>query len=302
MQFRLPQCIQNLFTPASSPPSAEAHQLARILKIPVHKLSTVRLGGPYFYKPFSLPKKDEQEHQLGEMRQILAPSPALKELQRRLLRRYLQYLAVHPAATAFVSGSSVAQNARHHAGRATIATVDLQDFFGSISARRVRAFFLRQGWRGAALGALMRLCVYQNGLPQGAPTSPCLSNLVNVELDRALDGLARRSWAAYTRYGDDITFSWNTKRIPSYFQASVRRILVAAGYQVQPRKGWHVYRAAEEPRVAGVVLKKNGELDATNRVHRQVRKLRWRAWWRGDKETNARLKGYEGFLRMLKSE
>ena len=89
-------------------------------------------------------------------------------------------------------------NARPHARSRLIATVDLRDFFESTRAARVRRCFVEQGWRDESLQALMRLCVFRDGLPQGAPTSPCLSNLVNVRLDERLHGLARRARAIYT--------------------------------------------------------------------------------------------------------
>jgi hypothetical protein len=259
----------------------------------------VRLGRRFHYRSLTIPKRD------GRERQILAPSPALKALQRRLLGRYLSRLPVHPTATAFVSGGSVIANARHHAGQAIIATVDLVDFFPSTTAQRVRRFFLWQGWRGEALSTLMRLCAYRGGLPQGAPTSPCLSNLVNVELDEALAALVHRSGGTYTRYGDDLTFSWPTERIPSHFQASVRKHLLQAGYRVQPRKGWREQRLSAEPEVNGVVLARDGGLRAPARIRKQVRRLRRqsrRTRWRGDKDTRARLLGYEGYLGALESK
>src|SRR5262249_49196530 len=147
---------------------------------------------------------------------------------------------VSACATAFRRGSSVVHNARRHARQKWIATVDLRDFFESTRAARVRAFFVRQGWRDEELRTLMRLCVYRNGLPQGAPTSPCLSTLVNASLDDRLSRLAQRTGAVYTRYGDDLTFSWSSGRLPGGFQRAVEDGLHAAGYEVQPRKGWRV--------------------------------------------------------------
>jgi hypothetical protein len=294
--FRLFSPIHTLFARRPDIPLPEdVLRLSAILGIAPQELSTVRLGRQYHYNPFSIPKRD------GRERVILAPTPALKALQRRLLRRYLARLPLHHAATAFRSGGSVVANARRHAGQAVVATVDIADFFPSTSANRVRRFFLAHGWRGEALSALMRLCVYRGGLPQGAPTSPCLSNLVNVELDEALEALARRSGGTYTRYGDDLTFSWPTEHAAkaSQVEASVRKHLLQAGYRVQPRKGWQVWRVAAEPEVNGVVLARDGGLRAPARIHRQVRRLRrlrrrWR--WRTDEVTRARLLGYEGYV------
>ncbi len=72
--------------------------------------------------------------------------------------------------------------------------------------------------------------------------------------------------------------------------------MLSAGYQVQPRKGWQLHRAAQEPEVTGLVLGRGGGIRAPVRIHREIRKLRWRLWWKRDDKTRARLRGYEGFL------
>ncbi len=287
----LTQLVHSLFGGPSPQPSPDGCRLAGILKIAAGELSSLRLGRRYHYRPFTVAKRD------GRERHILAPSPALKDLQRRLLHNYLQGLPIHPAATAFMPGSSVVANARRHAGQSLVATIDLEDFFEATPYHRVRQFFLQQGWGGQALSTLVRLCTYRGSLPQGAPTSPALSNLVNFELDDALSMLARRAGAVYTRYGDDMTFSWRSGEIPAYFEPAVRREVMAAGYRVQPRKDWRVYRAAQQPEITGLVLGRNGSVNPPERVRKQVRKLRWLAWWRRDQETLARLRGYEAYLK-----
>ena len=93
--IRIPQLVRTLLAQPAEPKAGSpgAVKLARLLKIPVDELAHVRMGHRYHYRPFAIPKKD------GRERQILAPSPALKELQQRLLRRHLAFLPVHPAAT-----------------------------------------------------------------------------------------------------------------------------------------------------------------------------------------------------------
>ncbi len=279
--------------PAASPTGEQEYKLARLLQLSPAQLAEVRLGPRYHYRPFSLTKPD------GRERRILAPSPALKALQRQLLRNYLSHLPIHPASTAFRSGGSIVSNAQKHLGQGVIATVDLADFFESTSAERVRAFFVKEGWRGQALAVLMRLCVYRNGLPQGAPTSPCLSNLVNIDLDRALSELARQAGACYSRYGDDLAFSWRAAEPPAYFEVAVGNCLRLFDYAVQPAKAWQVFPAAAEPQIAGVVLGRDGRLQASPQVRARARKLRWQWWWTRDALTAIKLQGYNAFFKML---
>ena len=145
----------------------------------------------------------------------------------------------------------------------------------------------------------MRLCVFRDGLPQGAPTSPCLSNLVNVRLDERLQRLARQAGAVYTRYGDDLTFSWSADRMPSGFTGAVEDALGSAGYEIQPLKGWRVTPVRDRPVVTGLVLAGDGQLRVPLALLLRMRLLRWRSWFPGRKDALARLRGYEGYVHMV---
>ncbi len=157
---------------------------------------------PIEYHEFFIRKRS------GGQRRILAPAPALKSLQRQINRRLLARLKAHPLATGFERGHSVATNAAFHAGRSVVVRLDLVDFFATTRAERVLRYFRAIGWDKAAAGLLTRICTHDAGLPQGAPTSPRLSNLVNYGLDLDFEGLAIRAGARYSRYADDITFSF----------------------------------------------------------------------------------------------
>jgi hypothetical protein len=269
------------------------YRLARYLGLPISQLGALHWGRRFYYRRALIAKPD------GRQRRILAPSSELKALQKALLKNYLATLPVHPSATAFRPRASIVANARRHLNQAIVLTVDLADFFESTSADRVRAYLIKQGWQGGALETLMRLCVYRNGLPQGAPTSPCLSNVVNYEMDQTLADLARLSGARYTRYGDDLTFSWQTVAIPGDFIARASDLFGQFGYEVQLRKGWKVQRADESPKIAGVILQNGSRLQAAAFSRWQLWKLRWLWWWRRDKTVEARLRGYEGYLKMF---
>src|SRR5262245_61330362 len=105
--------------------SEQSQRLAGLLGVDTGELASIRLGPRFHYRPFTIAKPD------GRDRRLLAPSPALKQLQRRLLDHYLAAIPVHACATAFRRGFSVADNARAHARRRLVATVDLRDFFES---------------------------------------------------------------------------------------------------------------------------------------------------------------------------
>jgi hypothetical protein len=288
----IPPAFRSILT-GNGPVDELLGRLAEILGVGEDELGEIRLGSRYHYRPFTIPKPD------GRERRVLAPSPPLKRLQRKLLDEYLGRLPIHPSATAFHAGASTVKHALPHAWSTRIATVDLRDFFESTAAGRVRRFFLSEGWRGESLAVLMRLCTYRDGLPQGAPTSPCLSNLVNRRLDERLSSLARRSGGSYTRYGDDLAFSWVDRPMPGGFPRSVESVLERAGYAVQTLKGWRVSDVGERPEVTGLILAGDGRLHVPWRYRLRTAWLRWRVLWTRDPLERARWEGREGYRRMV---
>lgn len=292
----LTSLARRLFVSSSkSARSADVERLGDLLEVPPATLMVFRgpKQPPYTYRPLRRSKRD------GSVRQIYAPSAQLKALQRALLHNYLEDLRVHIAAVGFQRGFSIAINAVLHQGYAVTATADIANFFDNTAARRVREFFQAQGWDATAASILTGLCTFRGALPQGAPTSPILSNLVNVELDKSLAALMKRSDALYTRYGDDLTFSWKHDRaIPRGIQSEVQRRLLEFGYSLNPTKGWRVWRAdrGEEPIITGVRLGRDRKLHPTPEVEEAIRQLKKR---RGDEHAQAQLQGYAGFLQML---
>lgn len=274
----------------------DVSHLGWMVEMPPEILMRFRRGRPdarYCYRPLWLRKRN------GDRRRIDVPSPDLKALQRALLRNYLETLDVHPAAMGFRRGYSVADNARAHLGQAVIITADIRDFFGATAAHRVRTFFREQGWDLTATSVLTGITTLRGALPQGAPTSPALSNLVNVALDAELTTLVERSGGRYTRYGDDLAFSWPQDVDPREMETLTRRVLLSYDYHLNAEKGWRVWRPqrGERPRITGVVLGSDGRLHPSREIKREMRRLRRR---RGDPEAAARLQGLKGFVGMLR--
>jgi retron-type reverse transcriptase len=220
-------------------------ELADWLEVPLDQLRSVEPR----YHTFEIPKR------AGGTRTIHAPDDRLKALQGAILHRVLSGLRAHPAAHGFERGRSIVTNARPHVGKAVAVSLDLRDFFPSTEARRVRRYFRAIGWSRIASGMLSDLCTYEGGLPQGAPTSPRLSNLINYRMDARLAGLAHSLGADYTRYADDITFSLVRDASAAAIGpiSTTRRIVGDFGYRMHPDK-LSVRRRHQRQEVTGLVV------------------------------------------------
>lgn len=173
------------------------------------------------YRHFEIPKRS------GGMRLISSPNGLLRDLQYKLLPVFQELYDAHPAAHGFIPDRGVVSNATPHTGMRFVFNVDLQDFFPTINFGRIRGLFMNppfsMGPKAATVFA--QICTYKNGLPQGAPTSPVLSNFIAASLDRRLLRLARENKVNYTRYADDITFSTNR----AVFPPALAQIAIEAG-------------------------------------------------------------------------
>jgi len=166
------------------------------------------------YKTFVITKRN------GNPRIIHEPRKALKDLQRKILS-FLESIAGPPKSSVhgFVKSRSIVTNAKKHLEKRPhhILNIDLENFFPTITFFRVRGVLLKApfNFSYSVATVLAHACTYHNSLPQGAPTSPFFSNLVCRSLDRDLASLARRHRTVYTRYADDITFSFSKKNASS---------------------------------------------------------------------------------------
>lgn len=219
------------------------------------------------YIQFEVPKKS------GGTRTLSAPHRTLAAAQQWVLANVLAKLPTEEPAHGFVPGRSTLTNARPHAGRDVVVNLDLEAFFPSIGFARVRHLFQRLGYSGAVATLLALLCtecprrrvVYAGtpffvatgprGLPQGACTSPALSNQVARKLDRRLAGLARKLGLTFTRYADDLTFSAEPgfRDRVGYLIARVRHIAADEGFVVNAKKT-RVLRPESRQMVTGLVV------------------------------------------------
>jgi len=220
----------------------------------------------------------------GGRRLIEEPKGTLKHFQRRILHDILDRIPPHDAAHGFRRHRSVLTNAEAHAGRAAVLRFDLESFFAGVGAGRIFGLFRTAGYPEPVAHALTALTtnvvprsVWRAGptsdhllgrrlatphLPQGAPTSPALANLVAFGLDRRLSGLARSIGAHYTRYADDLTFSGSHgvwRRAPELTRL-VTAIVAEEGFRVRADKTSR-RAAGERQLVTGLVVNVRPNVD-----------------------------------------
>jgi RNA-directed DNA polymerase len=205
------------------------NELAELLRIDVRQLAVLAFRPERFYRRYRIPK------QRGGWRVIHSPNKDLKAVQAWILRNILDKLSTSPHATAYVKGRGLLDNVRPHMSNRYFLSVDIRNFFPSVASLRVRRLFETVGYSKKAANKLGRLCSYFSGLPQGAVTSPALSNLICLRLDRRLAGLASRRNVVFTRYADDVTFSTNNRNALPRLLPSVYRILRDEGFE--PHQG-----------------------------------------------------------------
>lgn len=176
------------------------------------------------YTKFYIPKKS------GGQREIKAPVEKLKRIQAALNLLLQTIYTTQEHAYGFVPGKSIKDNAAVHAGAAFVFNVDVKDFFPSIYFGKIKkilqlAPFNLTGDREKIAFTIANLCTEDGVLPQGAPTSPILTNIICHRLDSRLSNFAKRYNANYSRYADDISFSCSKFIFTKRFKARLTQIL-----------------------------------------------------------------------------
>ncbi len=238
------------------------------------------------YVRFTIPKRD------GTERPIWAPKRRLKAAQRWVLHNIVERLPVHGAAQGFLVGRSTLTNAAAHVNSKVLLKMDIKEFFPTVTLRRVKGVFRRAGYRDGIATLLALICteapreiVETEGkkyyvslgprcLPQGAPTSPAITNALCLRLDRRLAGLAAKLGWRYTRYADDMTFSLPAahtgKPRLGALLGCVRRIVQAEGFEVKDDKT-RVHRTGGRQSVTGLVVNGDGPPRSPRKLRRELR-------------------------------
>ena len=262
--------------------STSIHELAHVLGYSAKGMAFILYGGPAEgrYSAFSIPKRS------CGTRDIHAPDERLKGLQQALARVLLkceQEIAekrgfMDSYSHGFEKGRSIFTNAWAHKRRRYILNLDLADFFPSINFGRVQGFFIKNkhyALQPKVATMIAQIACFQKALPQGAPSSPIIANLIAHILDIRLGRLAEAAKCSYTRYADDLTFSTNQKDFPPtlayevpgsagewVLSDAVLKKIVGSGFAVNDSKT-RMQRRPSQQTVTGLTVNEKVNVPAT---------------------------------------
>lgn len=238
--------------------------------------SFIRSNRRNLYHTFKVKRKS------GDPRQILAPIVPLKSLQRKLIPLLEKLYMPTPAVHGFVMGRSIVTSAERHLKKRYVLNFDLANFFPTITKKRIVGLLVsnRYGLDLKVANFIAHLVTYNGTLPQGAPTSPIISNMMCSRMDSKLRKLAATSFSTYTRYADDITFSTTLKTLSpnlgftddDHFEISgdIQLIIKEEGFEINPTKT-RLQGSLVKQKVTGI--KVNKILNVDRQVIREMRHL-----------------------------
>ena len=254
------------------------------------------------YQEFEIPKKS------GGTRKILAPTGELKKIMKALSYILNTIYVPTESAMGFVCKRSVKDNASRHLHANYVLNIDLSNFFPSISTSQVDRSLRKEGVDPMVASLIATICCYPTktefgyiqSLPQGAPTSPILSNICCRSLDKQLDGLAKRFHLTFTRYADDITFSsnHNVYQEDGEFWKELKRIIAEHHFALNDKKT-RLMKCGAKQEVTGVTVgdKVNVSRKYIKNLRAMIHQLKSE---RVNKEKLNIIRGKLNYLRMIK--
>jgi len=239
----------------------ELSSLEQDLGISANTLYAVSNNLGKHYRKTKLTKKS------GGYRNLSVPDDVLKFIQRQISDVLLLHMPVSRYAKAYLFGSSTLRNAKHHVGKQVVLKLDILHFFDSIRYSTVKDKVFPEEIYAEPLRILLTmLCYHKDALPQGAPSSPAITNIILYEFDELIGQWCRERGIAYTRYCDDMTFSGDFD--PAEVIRFVRLKLKKLGFLLNEQKT-RIQRPGQQQTVTGIVVNEKLSIPADYR-----RKLR----------------------------
>ncbi|MGM0861950.1 MAG: retron Ec67 family RNA-directed DNA polymerase/endonuclease [Bacillota bacterium] len=284
------------------------NDLADFLKIPKSQLSYLL----YFkdvnnsYTSFDISKKN------GGIRKIKAPTDELKEIQRKLAEALYKHREKkqnkNNISHAFKKDKSIITNAKIHRNKRFVLNIDLENYFESFHFGRVRGFFANNKnflLPMKVATVIAQISCYDGKLPQGAPTSPIISNLISEILDRRIMKIAKKYKLYYTRYADDLTFSTNDKNflnLQTEFYEEISEEITNSGFKINDKKNRLQFRDSRQV-VTGLIV--NKKINVNRIYYKETRAMAHQLYTHGKFEINGepatlnQLEGRFSFINQL---
>jgi len=211
---------------------------------------------PYFYRKFSIKKKNGSERILYE------PLPSLKEIQDWILKHILYKNKVSRYAKAYVPKRSIKEHTIYHTDEKMVLTLDIKNFFKTIKFLDVEKIFLEMGYSVRISNLITKLCFLNGELPQGAPTSPYISNLILISFDKNVSDYCIEKKVKYTRYADDLAFSGEIN--PKEIETLIKKNLSAFGFELNETKT-KLMKTNDPQIVSGIIVNKKPQIPKRTR-------------------------------------
>lgn len=262
------------------------NELADFLNVSRKQLSYILYvkGINNLYTSFEIHKKN------GGVRKINAPREELKDIQRKLteaIHRHMKKKSKkkNNISHAFELDKSIITNAEVHRNKRLVLNIDLKDFFGSIHFGRVRGFFNKNNKFLLPIEVatvLAQISCFEGKLPQGAPCSPIISNLICEILDYRISKISKKYRLDYTRYADDLTFSTNDKNflgLQNEFYIEITQELIRAGFSINEDKKRLQLKDSRQV-VTGIVV--NKMLNVNRDFYKETRAMAHQLYKQGE--------------------
>ena len=249
-----------------------------------------------YYNTFYISKRKK-----GEKRQIDCPSKELKSIQRWVLSNYFNDIPISNRANGFVKGRGIKRNAQFHLKKSFILSIDMKDFFPSISQKQVYEALSKHFEDNILNLKLAKLCTYKRKLPQGAPTSPALSNIVFKEIDDEITSFCKTKLVVYSRYADDMVFSCDTKHTLVEIYSFINSLLPNHSFNINKTKT--KYLSGKGRMVINGININEGRLSVKKEIKRNLRSNLYNWIVKKDRLINVNsLSGYLSFIRDIEPE
>ncbi|MDC1266738.1 reverse transcriptase family protein [Crocinitomicaceae bacterium] len=248
------------------------------------------------YLEFEIPKSS------GDMRLISAPDSFLKKILRALNDALEIAYDVSDHAHGFVCERSIRTNAELHTNKSYVLNVDVENFFPSVSYFKIKQVFIsRLKWQESFAHVIAHFCCYKGVLPQGAPTSPLITNLICFDMDQVLAVFAKKYKQNFTRYADDITFSGYRPVYDKPFFGELIRIIKKEGFKLKYSKT-RIQSKNKRQEVTGVVV--NDKLNVNRQYVRNLRAMihHYKSGKEVPDNTENVIRGKLEFLKMIKGK